>query len=101
MDQRALSAQELRAMRRDAARFHLLRRGGYSYDRLRGVIKSMFAQRREPEHREDRPSTRPRERRARNRSAPSRGSPDDPHQLEVIPLARFRRELERAPGGAA
>jgi hypothetical protein len=54
-------------------------------------------------------ASRPRERRVRSReqrrtarTASSRGDPDEPEPpLEVIPLARFQRELERAFGGAA
>jgi hypothetical protein len=50
--------------------------------------------------RAERPRERPRERRARRSSKSSRGSPDDPHELEVIPVSAFRAELRRALGAA-
>jgi hypothetical protein len=46
------------------------------------------------------PATRSRERRGRRATAPTRGSPDDPHHLAVIPLSAFHAELERALGAA-
>jgi hypothetical protein len=49
-------------------------------------------------------TARPRERRGRRASTSSRASPgglDPEPPLEVIPPARFRRELRRALGGAA
>lgn len=52
------------------------------------------------------PAMRPRERRARRSSTSSRGSPDDPSPepeppLEVIPVARFERDVRLALGEQA
>jgi hypothetical protein len=48
------------------------------------------------------PATRKRERRATTRrSALPRGSPDDPHELAVIPPSAFRAELQHALGERA
>ena len=55
-----------------------------------------------PAHQQN--ATRPRERRARGSSTSSRGSPDDSEPeppLRVVPLARFRRDVQRALGGSA
>jgi hypothetical protein len=50
------------------------------------------------------PAIRPRERRGRRASTSSRASPGDPEPeppLEVLTLARFRRDVRRVVGGAA
>jgi hypothetical protein len=94
----------------EAAKQRLRKRNGadYSFDPETKLFERLPAVVHAPPRRENvaerrAPVANPREqgRRARRSSTSSRGSPDEPGDLEVRSYARFRRDVRRALGGAA